>query len=293
MRLDTLLGLSLLVGLCACAPLRGAGTRAADDAPGAARVTPPVRPLGETPAGCPDLSGPGLKSFRSAGYDREALVLMPPGPGPDLPVVFVWHGLGATARSMVPRLGLRELAAAGAVVVVPTAHPKAELGWGFSPGGVEDLAVFDDLRACLHQALSIDLARVSSMGFSAGGLWTTFLLFHRADALASAVAMSGGVFPPIMTYETPASPLPVLLFDGGPRNIYRKGPVTVHFDRNTAKLRDRLREDGTLVVHCPHDRGHSVPSWRAELIHRWVLAHRVGEPSPFAVRDAPPGCTAR
>ena len=142
----------------------------------------------------------------SAGYDREVLLLTPPSPKPGLPVLFVWHGLGATAKSMVPRLGLRELAAQGVIVVVPQAHPEADIGWGWTKAR-EDLVLFDDLRACLQRDLGADLDRVVTSGFSAGGLWSTYLLFHRADSLATAVIMSGGLLPPLLTYSTPASVL--------------------------------------------------------------------------------------
>lgn len=228
----------------------------------------------------------------SAGYEREVLVLTPPDPKPGLPVLFVWHGLGATAKSMVPRLGLRELAASGAVVVVPQAHPEADIGWGWTRQR-EDLTLFDDLRACLSKDLDVDLDRVVTSGFSAGGLWSTYLLFHRAEALASAVIMSGGLLPPILAYSTPTWPIPVLLFDGGARDTYRAGPTVIHFDRNTVKLRERLRGDGVLAVHCPHGRGHVVPTGRFDLVHRWTLAHRYGEPSPWASKDAPTGCEAQ
>jgi len=224
----------------------------------------------------------------SGGVEREVLVLAPPSPRPGLPLVFVWHGLGATAGSMVPRMGLRELAASGAVVVVPQARPQAEIGWDR-----DDLVLFDDLRACMSQAYGIDPGRVTTSGFSAGGLWSTYLLFHRGDALASAVILSGGVLPPILPYSRPPWPIPVLLFDGGHKDIYRKGPVVVHFDTNTERLRDLLRRDGHYAVHCRHARGHSIPSTRQGLMHRWALAHRHGEPSPFQSEAPPPGCTAQ
>ncbi len=253
------------------------------------RPAPPLRPVGEPSGTCPEL-GAGLRPMTSAGYDREVLLLTPPSPKPGLPVLFVWHGLGATARSMVPRLGLRELAAQGVIVVVPQAHPEADIGWGWTRAR-EDLVLFDDLRACLDRDLGVDLDRVVTSGFSAGGLWSTYLLFHRADSLATAVIMSGGLLPPILTYSTPAWSIPVVMFDGGPRDTYRAGPALIRFDRNTARLRDRLRQDGHLAVHCPNTGGHSVPTQRFDLIHRWALGHEYGAHSPWADREPPPGCT--
>lgn len=274
-----------LAGTAGCGPRKAPSSGAAMVAP---RPAPPLRPAGEPSGTCPDLKRSGMQTLTSAGVEREAIVLLPPGSAEGAPVLFVWHGLGATAKSMVPRMGLRELALAGAVVVAPQALPGSSTGWTVDLPRVDDMALFDDLRACLHRDLQVDLHRVVSSGFSAGGLWTSLLLFKRSDALAGVLEMSGGVIPPILSYETPAWSTPALLFDGGRTDTYRKGPLLVRFDQNTAKLRDRLRRDGHLVVHCPHDRGHRVVSWRIDLIHRWALSQRYGEARPL---DEPPvGC---
>jgi poly(3-hydroxybutyrate) depolymerase len=246
---------------------------------------PKHAPLG--PAVCPTMA-PGEVSLVAAGEERSVLLLSPPKPKPALPVVFVWHGLGATAASMIPRLRLAELATE-ALVVVPKASPKAKLGWGYGPDGREDLALFDSVLACLVEQHRVDEDRVSSVGFSAGGFWTTWLLMNRTDRLASAAPLSGGVWPPVLPYRKPSWPIPVLAMDGGERDIYRSRVGPVHFDRNTDRLRDALGADGHAVVHCRGRQGHRIPTPRSPALHRWVLGARRG--SADAPAPTPAGCT--
>jgi len=240
------------------------------------------------PEVCPDLT-PGSHAFRVAGEDRTFLLLMPPNPPPKLPVVFVWHGLGATAESMIPRLRLRELATTAAVVV-PQASPKAKLGWGYGPDGREDGAVLDRTLQCLVDQHGVDPDRVSSVGFSAGGFWTTWLLMNRTDRLASAVSLSGGVWPPLLPYRTPSSAIPVLATDGGGNDIYETRTTTVHFDNNTDRLLSSLQADGHATVHCRSADGHRIPTHRTALIHDWVLGAHRGDPTAPAA--APRGCVS-
>lgn len=281
-RLTLFLALTLVATACRrplTAPTPGPPPPAVDT-----DALPPLAPLVEPSGTCPAPGASGSVTVTSSEREREVLLLRPPGEREDLPIVFVWHGLGATARSMVPRLNLRGLADRGAIVVVPQARPDAEYGWTR-----EDGVLFEDLRACLVRDGG-DPARVVSVGFSAGALWTTILLGARADAFAAVVEMSGGALSPMADYRKPAWPVPALLFDGGTGDVYRKGPLTVRFARQTERLRDRLRADGSFAVHCRHDGGHRIPTASSELIHRWVLGHRYGEASPFAPDDVPGWC---
>ena len=147
--------------------------------------------------------------------------------------------------------------------------------------GEADLALFDDMRTCLSQSLEVDLFRVSTTGFSAGALWTTFLTLRRADVLATAMLFSGGTEPAV-TYQTPARPLPMFLAWGGPDDTYNG---MLSFAETTANLSSELQEDGHFLVHCDHGYGHTVPYGLIGDVPTWLLAHRFGEPSPFESGD--------
>lgn len=227
-------------------------------------------------AACPDLQR--HTEFEAEGLGRRAIVLAPESPPPGLPLIFVWHGLGSDARGMVGRLGLLDLAA-HAVVVVPEADPGVDLGWGYTGSGRHDFAVYDVLRRCAEERFATDPDRVVSVGWSAGALWSTRLLMERADELAAVVLFSGGLFAPLITWRSPAWSIPVLTFDGGPWDTYRKGAVLVRFDRNTRRLVRRLRTAGHHVRHCSHGGGHYLPSYAREVMWAWALSARRGTAS--------------
>lgn len=255
---------------------------------------------------CPDMTTSGTSSFSSSDEDRTVTVLLPdPLPDGPMPLVFFFHGLMDPGSTPVPTeymataLGMQDLADEyGAVVVLPESPTQSMFGltfflWDVMEGGAKDLALYDDLRTCAAQQLEIDLDRVVAMGFSGGALFTTMVLSQRADTLAAAIEMSGGADievpiyeDPIAPYQTPAWPLPVLLQSGGSTDIWPDASfVIVNFQEGTEYLAGQLADDGSLVVHCEHDRGHTVTNNGYSLAIDWAMGHRFGQDSPWADGD--------
>ena len=184
---------------------------------------------------CPALDSSGTYSFLSSGDERTVTVLIPQAPSADMPVAFFFHGLLSPDHTpqptdyMATALGLQGTADAyGAVIVLPESRTMSMFGFSFFMWEVMeqddlDLVLFDDLRTCVAQELGADMRRVSAMGFSGGGLFTTVVARERGDTLASIVEMSGGSDvdfslvsdEPIAAYGTPANTMPSLLFSGG------------------------------------------------------------------------------
>jgi poly(3-hydroxybutyrate) depolymerase len=271
----------MLLALLACtAP--AVDDSAAEAVPdlGYLKGTAPLAPVssGECPTFEADEEKVGLVSH---GLDRSVKLLLPPGGAAGKPVVFVWHPLGGTANYMINLLDLRGYAeVADAVVVVVSASGAYEYEWAFAGDGADndDLVLYDDLRTCLYEQLDIDLGRVSSIGFSAGALWTSFLSLHRGDTLSAILPFSGGT-DPIIPYETPAAPFPALLNYGGADDLFGGG--LVDFQETTLNFATSLTEDGHFTVVCNHERGHSVPPEGRDMMDLWLTAHVYGEPSPF------------
>jgi predicted esterase len=242
---------------------------------------PPPTPGEPSDGECPDLSESGSSSFSSGGEERDVSIYFPEDRPVDMPVVFMWHPLGASASQLVSYLDLDDLAEdLGVVVVVPDAMSSNLVEWGFLTDGAEDLALYDDVRSCLYSELAIDLRRVSSTGMSAGGLWTSFLGMHRGDTLATALIMSGGS-EPVIDYSTPAYQFPAMLMYGGDDDTWGGGGFEIDFQATTLALSDELADDGHFVVLCNHERGHNFPLDPIDVASNWLMAHSYGSPSPF------------
>lgn len=268
--------LSLLI---ACVP--SDGTETADTGPDPSAYLAGTAPLAAVSDGaCPDLDD-GNVDLVSAGLDRTVKILLPESGGEGKPVVFAWYPLGGSAQWLVSALDLRGFAdAVDAIVVVPSAADGAAFEWAFADAaeGNEDLVLYDDVRACLYEQYAVDLGRVSSMGFSAGALWTSYLSVHRGDTLSAILPFSGGA-DPVVAYETPAGPFAALLPFGGPNDLYGGG--VVDFAETTGNFADDLAADGHFVVVCDHGGGHTIPAEGRDMMDAWLVAHTYGEPSPF------------
>lgn len=266
------LALMSLVSLVACAD--GGATETTEDTD--ALVEDPgwlstLVPPGEVPSGgCPAFEA-GWNEITSADTPRRFIVSRPDQIAPGAPVVFAWHGMGDNPSSFTNALGLPALARQwGAVIIAPESATTTLLPWGADL----DLALFDDVRACLAEEQEADMEAVSTMGFSAGALWSSELLLQRSDRLATAFIMSGGL---LVEYETPAVPTPVFMSEGGDSDVV----AVVRFKETTEALAGELVADEHFVVVCSHTQGHTPPPGFTDLINAWIPAHSYGRHSPF------------
>jgi len=241
-------------------------------------------PLEDTSDGeCPKLDSPGTKTFSSDGVDREVIVRFPKDAPADMPVMFFWHGLGDSASNIDNMLDMKGFANANdAVVVIPQSSDPLMMTWNFANGSA-DVTLFDDMRTCLSQELDIDLERISTTGFSFGALFSSYLAMERADTLSAVASLSGGVDAGIgLPYSTPDEPVPVLVMWGGSGDTFDMGITSLDFAQNSLDFSDALRDDGSLVVHCDHGGGHTLPMDFEDATGPWLLEHRFGSASPFA-----------
>lgn len=279
-----------LLLLLACAS--GSGDSAAPSDP--LGGTAPLAPVsgGTCPA---NLAEGGRITLTSDGLERTVRLILPTGGAPaGAPAVFAWHPLGVSATQLIQYLGLRDWAEANqAVVVLPEARAENPFEWDFWNAGTHDLVLYDDLRTCLVQELGVDAARISATGMSAGGLMTTYLGIQRGNTLATILPMSGGT-DPVVTYAPPAARFPAMLMYGGPTDTWGGGGVEIDFQVATLAFARALDADDHFVTVCDHDGGHTIPAEGPDALTTWLLAHRYGEPSPFAsgALDGLPGYCA-
>lgn len=237
---------------------------------------PPALPVRDD---CPTLAA-GINTFEVGDRDRSIQLYLP-ATTEGAPVVFLWHGNGDQPVSFGAWFDANDVASdRGAIVVVPydccrqgtggCCEPLTTWGYANAPRAEADLAVFDKTLACLEQQFDIDNRRVYVAGFSAGALWSTYLLVHRAEFLAAAAIFSGGLGN-LVHYATPAHKLPGLLVSGGANDTYMNG--FVKFTELMDELTDALLADGHSVVRCDHGLGHTVPSGGPSWAYEFLFAH--------------------
>ena len=127
-------------------------------------------------------------------------------------------------------------------------------------------------------------------GYSAGAVFSAYLMGHRSDSLASFSAWSTGEADPANRRIVPDPPRPVpgLLYHGGrtdtPDWAGRKG---------TLSLAAHMTANGALAVVCDHGLGHVVPGpLDATLGQMWsfMLAHPFGRERRGPREASPAGC---
>jgi len=196
----------------------------------------------------------GDNSFESGSDTRDVTVLLPAQPS-GAPVVFAWHYLNGSRQELIAWMQLQQLANAGYLVVVPASRGLAETEWDVlsTPEANVDVALFDALLAAVTAQYSVDLTRIYATGFSAGGLFTTYLTMYRAAELRATAPFSGGV--PQGAYAPPATTLPVMISWGGTSDVL----YGFDFDDAAQNFAQSLTADGHAVVLCNHGQGHWLP----------------------------------
>ncbi|HJN76361.1 MAG TPA: hypothetical protein QGF58_20700 [Myxococcota bacterium] len=222
---------------------------------------------------CPTFDN-GTNSFEVAGKTREFILKLPDDPT-GAPVWFNWHPLGGTASLGIQWQGLNSLKNDGWIVVAPEAlSSQAVTEWAFldSMDPTSDLTLFDDLIACLDAQYDIDNDRIYTTGFSAGGLWSAYLVLHRSEYLAGSAPLSGGTGQ-FMSYVTPEHQTPVLLTWGGESDTYNG----LSFDDASLQFQADLEADGHWVGTCVHSSGHSFPNEATDYTVQFFDDHIYGD----------------
>jgi hypothetical protein len=225
---------------------------------------------------CPTLMHGGNNNFQSLGMSRSFELRLPPNPV-GAPVLFAWHSLNATPQDIMMWTGIEATYASdGYIIVAPYSCCASEWVIGGNVSQNPDVILFDDVLACLIQQYNVDQDRIFTTGFSAGGLYASYLLQVRSGHLAAAAPYSGGL---LGSYVTPQYPLPVMLTWGGSGDLYG----SFSFETATLNLSSALQNDGHFVVECAGNHGHSQPNDAASWMWRFFSDHPRGvSPEPYA-----------
>lgn len=245
----------------------------------------PRRDGGPPPSGVPTYSGGACPTFHdrgqgpntilSGGQNREFLLAIPPN-RQNARVIFVWHWWMGQADWAMDWTGLSGLSGGDTFIVSPITGPGSGSQWTQS-----DVTLFDDVFACLYENYGIDPDRVFVTGHSMGALFISQLIQIRGQYIAGFVTMSGGISG---TLTPPQWPLPGLVMWGGPTDTCCNG---FSFVTRSQNLSSQLRQNGSFVMHCVGDFGHSLPPM-PDVVFPFYDNHVRGQPSPWG-GGLPPG----
>jgi hypothetical protein len=299
------LGIALVVSLIACSSAGtpaeetpDAGSNAQPAQPDASIVdTPPKErflcsqaapsnaPQPESPqlpaAGCPVLM-PGMNTITSTGHQRQFILVLPAqtAPAEKLPVLFMWHWIGGSADGFLTKGEIQQAADdQHFIAVLPVAKGATIIGtsfntrWPFditqtSSRMTEEFKFFDDMLACVEHQFTVNTSCVSTVGVSAGALFTDQLAQARSKTLASFLSLSGGVGDNIIKpWNGAARKLPgVVLWGGdgapgmdGNKDILGCVGIGMDFSVASTDLETGLVAGGHFFIECKHNCGHVEP----------------------------------
>ncbi len=250
--------------------------------PALASGLPALRPYsGGT---CPVLPR-GLNRGFGFGF-RDFLLFAPTRTNGPFGIVFLWHGSGSNAENFTFLADPSDpggYEAGGYILVIPDGQLRYPLDWAMDRRGVDhDLRFYDDVVACVSRQFPVDRRRVHTTGYSAGAVFSAYLMGYRSDSLASFSAWSTGEADPAnrRIVPDPGRPVPGLLYHGGrtdrPDWAGRVG---------TRSLAAHMAANGALAIVCDHGLGHVVPGpLDATLGQMWsfMLAHPFGPEQAWA-----------
>jgi predicted esterase len=212
----------------------------------------------------------GRNTIMSSGSARDFLLVVPKDLKPDenLPILFAWHWLGGSEKSFLEKGELqaaadqqRFLAIAPAIKRKANGDKELLFNWPFTPLDTdariaEEVQFFDDMYACVAEQYKVNKECISSVGVSAGALWTDQLVQRRSNVLASAISLSGGTGGlTIRPWTTPPRHVPMTVLWGGMSDVC----IVINFQDASHDLETHLVQDGAFFVECVHNCKHGEP----------------------------------
>lgn len=266
---------------------------------------PPLSALVDA-TGCPD-----VKAGANTVDNRTFFLAVPSDLQPDekLPVVFLWHWLGGSGQGFLNKAEVQTAVDHYRFIgVAMEAKGDLPFKWPFLSASTpvvgnsekrvqEDLSFFDRTLACVNHSFNINRQCISSVGVSAGALFTQVLAGKRSEVLSSFESLSGGEGDPVRSWNEGPRALPAMVLWGGPTDSCAG---IFSFDQLSKSLANKLAKNEHFLLECIHNCGHSVPPfeplpsspttfgvmWEFVLDHpRWLKA---GD-SPWLKKGFPEG----
>lgn len=206
----------------------------------------------------------------------------------DGPLVFYWYGTGSNPGEVDVGLGdpvIDDIISQGGIVAAPYHDPAAGMfPWFLTMGGglaapQDDLILADEILGCAIETVGVDVRRIHSLGFSAGGLHTTQMSYLRSSYVASVATYSGGLIAliPVPPSEDPTNLFPAMILYGGLWDL-----MFISFMDTSRNYWNDLNDNGQFAAICDHGDGHVIPTDARGSVWVFFQEHPFGtDPSPY------------
>ena len=192
-----------------------------------------------------------IGSFEFEGNIREYEVYLPENFQPNMPVVFALHGATENIQWFKNYTLLHEVAdTTGFIVIYPNSMAPPKRWNTGSPiidePNVDDVGFISALIDTLDADYDIDMTRIYTCGFSAGGMMSYYLAWQLGHRLAAGASISGGLNFNMAANYIPLRAFPILTshgtldegvpYDGKPGFLSVEGTVKFWIQNNNCSL---------------------------------------------------------
>jgi hypothetical protein len=241
---------------------------------------------------CPDFKE-GMVTFKG---QRFQIYVGDDGESKLGPLVFYWYATGSSVSEVTRGLSTKivnDIKAQGGMV----AAMVSSVGTGQSTGNfvwfVDDYKWADEVLACaIEKKVGIDTSRIHAIGFSAGGLQSSWMAYARNNYMASVVAYSGGLtglgegtwVTPVDMTPDPTNVVPAMLYHGAPgRDV-----VIMDFAVGSAAMEADIKKRDGFSLDCNHGGGHMIAPNGQDAAWQFMQDHPYKtKPSPYVAGGIP------
>lgn len=241
---------------------------------------------------CPTLAA-GENSITSSGAERKFRLALPADLKTDEspPIIFLWHWLGGDAEDFYERGEVQKAVDSQRfIAVLPEKKGDVLFTWPMDALSSqarleEELRFFDDMLACVGAQFSVNRNCVSTVGVSAGALWSAQLAGARGQHLSSFISLSGGTGgTAIKPWKPSVHAMPAIVLWGGPTDTCQG---ILSFQTMSGDLENGLQSGGHFFLECVHNCGHSEPPFSGgasayEGLWQFVLDHPFWLPAGYS-----------
>jgi hypothetical protein len=256
----------------------GVAAVAGTDAPAPGGAMPNMLPTPKEP--CADFR---TGTMKFSGISVQIWAGKPAASAPGGPLLFYWHGTGtssAEASQGFGQAGINDVVSKGGIVA---SFIGTTMKGAVSGGTIwynNDLEIADQIVACAIEKQKIDVRRIHSSGYSAGGLQTGAMMAQRSNYLASALIYSGGVIAPAPN-PNPGNVPPLMCAHGA----VGSDTLGLDFAKGCQDLETQTVNKGSFAVDCNDGGVHIDIIGRfapANFGYKFLMAHPFGtKPSPW------------